>query len=95
MNRVERATAVLMAFMIGGGVVLRMQGIGFPPRLTFDEQFYAPTAHHYLVGVPDLHDYHPPLGKLIGAVGLLLFGYNSVGWRFMYLCFALQTMVIA
>jgi len=95
MARAQRMTTLLIAFMIVGGTILRMQGIGFPPRNTFDEQFYGPTSHHYLLGVPDLHDYHPPLGKLLGCIGLLLFGYNSVGWRFMYLCFGLQNMVIA
>jgi dolichyl-phosphate-mannose--protein O-mannosyl transferase len=95
MERTARATTVLLAFMIVGGVILRIQGIGFPPRNTFDEQFYGPTMHHILLGVPDLHDLHPPLGKLLGAIGLLLFGYNSVGWRFMYLCFGLQTIIVA
>ena len=95
MGRPQRVTTLLLAFMIVGGVILRIQGIGFPPRNTFDEQFYGPTSHHFLLGVPDMHDFHPPLGKLLGTIGLLLFGYNSVGWRFMYLCFGLQTMVIA
>ncbi len=95
MGRTARATTLLLAFMIVGGAILRIQGIGFPPRNTFDEQFYGPTAHHILLGVPDLHDHHPPLGKLLGAIGLLLFGYNSVGWRFIPLCFGLQTIIIA
>ena len=95
MGRPQRVTTLLLAFMIVGGVILRIQGIGFPPRNTFDEQFYGPTSHHFLLGIPDMHDFHPPLGKLLGAIGLLLFGYNSVGWRFMYLCFGLQTMIIA
>jgi dolichyl-phosphate-mannose-protein mannosyltransferase len=92
--RAERITTVLVTIMVFAGVVMRIQGIGFPPSFTFDEQFYAPTSHHFLIGVPDRHDYHPPLGKLFGTVGLLLFGFNSVGWRFMYLCFGLQTMVV-
>jgi dolichyl-phosphate-mannose-protein mannosyltransferase len=95
MAQAPRITTGLLAFMIVAGTILRMQGIGFPAVNTFDEQFYGPTSHHFLLGVPDMHDFHPPLGKLLGAIGLLLFGYNSVGWRFMYLCFGLQTMVIA
>ncbi len=95
LGRPQRATTLLLVFLIVGGTILRIQGIGFPPRNTFDEQFYGPTAHHFLLGIPDMHDFHPPLGKLLGSIGLLLFGYNSVGWRFMYLCFGLQTMVIA
>jgi dolichyl-phosphate-mannose-protein mannosyltransferase len=95
MAQAPQITTVLLGLMIVAGTILRMQGIGFPPRNTFDEQFYGPTSHHFLLGVPDMHDFHPPLGKLLGTIGLLLFGYNSVGWRFMYLCFGLQTMVIA
>jgi dolichyl-phosphate-mannose-protein mannosyltransferase len=95
LDRTRQYTTVLLAVMILGGIVLRMHGIGEPPRMTFDEQFYGPTSHHFLLGVPDTHDWHPPLGKLFGAIGLLLFGFNSVGWRFMYLCFGLQLMVIA
>jgi dolichyl-phosphate-mannose--protein O-mannosyl transferase len=95
MDRTRRNTSLLLACMIVGGVILRIQGIGFPPRFTFDEQFYAPTSHHFLLGVPDIHDYHPPLGKVLGTIGLLLFGFNSVGWRFIYLCFGLQTIIIA
>lgn len=95
MGRPQRVTTLLLAFMIVGGTILRIQGVGYPAHLTFDEQFYGPTMHHILLGVPDLHDFHPPMGKLLGSIGLLLFGFNSVGWRFMFLCFGLQTIVIA
>jgi dolichyl-phosphate-mannose--protein O-mannosyl transferase len=91
LGRIQRITSCLLAFMIVGGVILRVQGIGYPPRNTFDE---LPTAQHMLLGVPDLQDYHPPMGKLLGTIGLLLFGYNSVGRRFMYLCFGLQTIIV-
>jgi dolichyl-phosphate-mannose--protein O-mannosyl transferase len=95
LRKAEQVTTLLLGLMIVGGVILRIQGIGYPPRMTFDEQFYGPTSHHFLLGIPDTHDWHPPLGKLFGAIGLLLFGYNSVGWRFMYLCFGLQLMIVA
>ncbi|HEX7598367.1 MAG TPA: phospholipid carrier-dependent glycosyltransferase [Polyangia bacterium] len=94
-TRPEQVTTVLLAFMILGGTILRIQGFGFPPRYTFDEDYCGPIAQHFLTGVVDLHDYHPPLSKLLGAIGILLFGYNSVGWRFVYLCFGLQTILIA
>ncbi len=95
LDKTRQITTVLLGMMIVGGVILRVQGIGYPPRMTFDEQFYGPTSHHFLLGIPDTHDWHPPLGKLFGTIGLLLFGFNSVGWRFMYLCFGLQIMVVA
>ncbi len=94
LSRPTRLSTVVMLVMLVGGVVFRVQGIAAPHHLTFDEQFYAPTAHHYLVGVPDLHDHHPPLGKLLGMIGLLLFGYGPVGWRFMYLCIGLLNILM-
>jgi dolichyl-phosphate-mannose--protein O-mannosyl transferase len=91
---VERATTVLLAVLVVGGVCLRIQGIDHPPWLTFDEDAFVPQAHRYLLGLPDTND-HPPLGKLLMAVGYLLLGNNPVGWRFAALCFGLQTIVVA
>ena len=67
MPRTPRVTSVLLAFMIVGGVILRIQGIGFPPRNTFDEQFYGPTAHHFLLGVPDHARLPSPAGQALGS----------------------------
>src|SRR5581483_4403071 len=63
----ERATTVVLAMMLAGGVVLRLRNIGFPPRFTFDEHHFVPNARRYLVGEADDND-HPPLGKLLIAV---------------------------
>lgn len=87
-------TGLLLALMLAGGMALRVQGIAHPPNFTFDEEFYVLPAHNYLVGVPDLRDFHPPLGKLLMGVGLLLFDYGPVGWRFAALCFGLQSLAV-
>jgi dolichyl-phosphate-mannose--protein O-mannosyl transferase len=81
--------------MILGGAVLRIQDIQYPYEHTFDERLYVSPAHHYLLGIPDLTDLHPPLSKLLIGVGMLLFGHNPVGWRFASLCFGLQSVVLA
>src|SRR5512140_1587435 len=94
LSAVERATTVLLAVLVVGGIWLRIQGIDRPPWLTIDEDAFVPQAHHYLLGLPDTND-HPPLGKLFMAVGYLLLGYDPVGWRFAALCFGLQAIVIA
>lgn len=49
----------------------------------FDEPVYARTAYEYLNGERPFEDTHPPLGKLLIAPGIALFGMNPVGWRFM------------
>ena len=89
-----RATSMMLALMIVGGVVLRLWDVGAPPRFTFDEHHFIPNARHYLDGVTDDND-HPPLGKLFIAAGMLLFGDNPTGWRAASLILGLQTLVIA
>jgi dolichyl-phosphate-mannose-protein mannosyltransferase len=48
----------------------------------FDELYFANDAHNDLLG-RDYFDPEPPLAKLIIAVGIKLFGFNSFGWRLM------------
>ena len=91
---VERATTVLLGIMIVGGVVLRIRAVWFPTTFTFDEPFFVPNAHNYLLGMKDTND-HPPLFKILMSVGILLFGYNSAGWRFPALCFGILSVVLA
>ena len=90
----ERATTVLLGIMIVGGIVLRIRAVWHPPTFTFDEPFFVPNAHNYLLGIKDTND-HPPLFKLFMSVGILLFGYNSAGWRFPALCFGILSVVLA
>jgi len=89
------ATGVLLVLMIVAGVVLRIQNVGYPFRQSFDEPQYVAAAHQFMVGVPDTGECcHPPLGKLMIGVGMLLVGNNPVGWRFAPLCFGLQNIVL-
>ncbi len=90
----ERITTVFLGVMIAGGLLIRIQGLGSPITYTFDEVYFVHNAQNYAVGLADTND-HPPLGKLLIAVGMVLFGFNSVGWRFIPLCFGLQTIVLA
>ena len=48
----------------------------------FDELYFANDAHKDILG-QDYFDPEPPLAKLIIAIGIKLFGFNSFGWRFM------------
>jgi dolichyl-phosphate-mannose-protein mannosyltransferase len=47
----------------------------------FDELYFANDAHYDLLG-QDYFDPEPPLAKLIMAIGIKLFGFTSLGWRF-------------
>ena len=48
----------------------------------FDEIYHARTAWEHLNNVYPYEISHPPLGKLILSLGILLFGMTPFGWRF-------------
>lgn len=49
----------------------------------FDEIYHARTAYEHILGLEPYENTHPPLGKYIIALGILIFGMNPFGWRFM------------
>jgi dolichyl-phosphate-mannose-protein mannosyltransferase len=48
----------------------------------FDEIYHARTAYEHLFKLPPYETTHPPLGKLIISIGILIFGMVPFGWRF-------------
>jgi len=62
---------------------LYMTGATFQSGTVFDEPVFARTAYEYLNGIRSYEDTHPPMGKILISVGILLFGMNPFGWRFM------------
>ncbi len=49
----------------------------------FDEIYHPRTAYEHANWLPVYENTHPPLGKLIIAIGIQIFGMNPFGWRFM------------
>ncbi len=62
------------------GIWLRVQRLGEPVGLAWDEHHFVRTAQNYLVGAKDWND-HPPLGKLLIAQAIHWFGDVSFAWR--------------
>ena len=60
-----------------------MLQIAFPSdgSMIFDEAHYVPASLDTLMGIAANAE-HPPLPKVIGAIGIGLFGNNWFGWRF-------------
>lgn len=54
---------------------------GYRDGTYFDEIYHARTAYEYLHGIKPYETTHPPLGKLLISVGILLFGMDPFGWR--------------
>ena len=49
----------------------------------FDEIYHARTAYEMIHHLYCYENTHPPLGKIFIACGVLIFGMNPFGWRFM------------
>ncbi len=62
------------------GLILRLWDLKFPKTVVFDETYYANEAHRYLLNQPGF-DVHPSLGKIVIAISIKIFGFNSFGWR--------------
>jgi 4-amino-4-deoxy-L-arabinose transferase-like glycosyltransferase len=56
-------------------------------KMYFDEVYFARSAENYLNHVLPDERTHPPLGKLIQAVGVAVFGEIPFGWRIMGVIF--------
>ena len=68
--------------------VLRIINLGLPKGFVFDEVYYVDGARDFLKhgveidGANPEFIVHPPVGKLLIASGIKLFGDNEFGWRF-------------
>ncbi|MDR6878424.1 glycosyltransferase family 39 protein [Bacillus sp. 3255] len=47
----------------------------------FDEIYHARTAYEHIHQIEPYESTHPPLGKVLMAVGIYIFGLNPFGWR--------------
>ncbi|MEG2116437.1 MAG: phospholipid carrier-dependent glycosyltransferase [Clostridia bacterium] len=61
----------------------------------FDEVYHARTAFEILNGWTIYETTHPPLGKIIIALGISIFGMNPFGWRIMGAIFSIATVILA
>ena len=80
----RRATAGLLLplvlLLVAGS--LRFYRLDHPPRIYFDETYYATQARQLLDrGVEEDFAVHPPLGKWLIAAGVAVAGYDPFGWR--------------
>ena len=60
----------------------------------FDELYHGRTALEHIENLPVYEWTHPPLGKLIIAVGILIFGMKPFGWRIMGVLFGIAMVPI-
>jgi Gpi18-like mannosyltransferase/predicted membrane-bound dolichyl-phosphate-mannose-protein mannosyltransferase len=71
---------ILIVVLLAIAAALRFWNLNHPAELVFDEVHFVGQARHYLHGETFL-DPHPPLAKLIIALGIKLFGDVPWAWR--------------
>ncbi len=89
----REALAFWCAFVFVGSLALFVWGLGAARDVYFDETWYVPTARALIKTGEMLHQEHPPLGKLLIACGMLIFGDDALGWRAMSALFGSLTLV--
>lgn len=75
-----RVDTIIIAVLTVLTVATRFWRIGTPPEIVFDEVHFVGQARHYLHAETFL-DPHPPVAKLLIAVGIWMFGDHSWSWR--------------
>jgi len=117
LSRDERFSWAVTAVITLLAFAIRLPGLGNPPKIIFDETYYAKQAWSilhfgYEVRWPSEADkainqgitngwlmtpdgmVHPPLAKVMIAIGEWLFGMNAFGWRFSSLMFGCLLVLI-
>ena len=61
----------------------------FRNSMYFDEIYHGRTAYEFLHGLTSYENTHPPLGKILIAVGVSVFGMNPFGWRIIGVLFGI------
>lgn len=55
----------------------------------FDEVYHGRTAYEFLHKLTTYETTHPHLGKILISIGIIIFGMNPFGWRFMSVIFGI------
>ncbi|HVF54233.1 MAG TPA: phospholipid carrier-dependent glycosyltransferase [Actinomycetota bacterium] len=97
-TRADQWALGIITFIAGA---IRIMRVANPGDIMFDETYYAKDACWYLLADPsvceiDVEQYqvHPPLAKWLIAIGIRIFGFDSLGWRIMSVVAGTLTVVI-
>lgn len=71
----------ILAAILFGTAIIKLWRLGFPPEMVFDEVYHARAAGEFLIAVKPLEWVHPPLAKLLIAIGVSFYELTGVGWR--------------
>jgi len=76
-KEIPELTLLILIILILG---LRLDILEYPRSFVFDEEYYVNAARDMLHGKATNNE-HPPLAKMLIALGIILLGDNPAGWR--------------
>jgi dolichyl-phosphate-mannose--protein O-mannosyl transferase len=88
-RRIKLTVGLIYAFC----QIFFLINLEYPKGLNFDEFHYVPSAKQFLELKTNQNWEHPPLGKLLMAVGIGVWGDHPIGWRAMSTVFGSLTCV--
>jgi len=95
-NRLSRL-ARMPVFWVGviavATLIIRFVIINNPAEVVFDEYYYVGDARKIIHGQGELRHEHPPLGQLVIALGMLIFGDTAPGWRIFPVLFGTASVI--
>lgn len=94
LSKLKRWPYIWLALLVVLTLVLHLAVIQTPDEHVFDESWYVEDANLIAEGTGTFIPQHPPLGRLIIAGGITLFGDNPFGWRIFPVLFGLAGIVL-
>ena len=82
-----------LALIVVAGLAMHFSIINDPQDVMTDEVYYVNDARAIVDGNGELRAEHPPLGQLLIAAGIALFGDTTFGWRFFSVIFGAAGIV--
>jgi len=83
-----------LCLLLVANLAIHLSIIENPPSLVQDEAYYVPDAKVILTAHNTNRTEHPPLGKLLIASNIALFGDNPFGWRTFPVFFGTANIVL-
>ncbi len=77
----EHKHIIVILLLFSTAFITRILRLTHPPHIISDEIYYVVAARSLISTGNDPNLVHPPLGKYLIGLGILMFGDNSFGWR--------------
>ncbi|KKQ74550.1 MAG: Glycosyl transferase family 39 [Berkelbacteria bacterium GW2011_GWB1_38_5] len=84
---------IIISLIVVLSLSIRLWHLGAVKEQIFDEVYFITFAKNYLSNTP-FFDIHPPLGKLILAIGIKIFNGSEFSWRIMPAIFGTGLIVL-